>query len=396
MVAALTNLTAMIKAEARRLGFALVGVTNPSRPPHFEVFEGWLNAGRHGSMAYLSSERARRLRADPRQVLPGCLSVIVLGLRYPTSTYTGQNPEVQISGNNGGGNTGVSGLIASYAYGSDYHDTIPPRLRALSVFIGAQTGASVNSHPYTDTGPVLERDLAQLAGLGWIGKNTCLIHPRMGSYFLLAELFVDILLEPDPPFLADRCGTCTRCLQACPTSCILPDRTIDAGRCISYLTIELKGPVPISLRPLMGRWIFGCDICQTVCPWNMRFSEGLTALAPDPAFTPRPGLPAPDLIQELALSPQDFNRKFHGSPIQRPHRHGYLRNVAIALGNNGSPSAVPTLIKSLLHEANPLVRGASAWALGQIGDASAFRALASARSSEPDETVLREITSALL
>jgi epoxyqueuosine reductase len=272
---------------------------------------------------------------------------------------------------------------------------IPPRLRALSSFISDQVSVQINSRIYTDTGPILERELAQHAGLGWIGKNTCLIHPKLGSYFLLAELFLDIPLEPDPPFLPDRCGNCTRCIQACPTACILPDRTIDSRRCISYLTIELKKIIPMSLRPLMGPWIFGCDICQAVCPWNVHFAEGPGSIKPDSALAPRPGLPIPDLLLELALSSHAFNQKFRGNPIQRPHRRGYLRNVAIALGNSSDPSAIPVLVETLLRDPEPLVRGASAWALGQIGGSVAHQILSTAMSSETSEAVLHEIDTAL-
>jgi epoxyqueuosine reductase len=183
---------------------------------------------------------------------------------------------------------------------------------------------------YTDTGPLLERDLAQRAGLGWIGKNTCLINPKQGSYFLLAEILLGLELEPDPPFTTDHCGTCTRCIEACPTECILPDRTIDARRCISYLTIELKDDIPEELRPLLGEWVFGCDVCQMVCPWN-RFAspEG------DAAFSPRPGRANPEPDPRAGADPEAFNRKFKNSPVKRAKRRGYLRNVAVATGNSG-------------------------------------------------------------
>ncbi len=258
-------------------------------------------------------------------------------------------------------------------------------------FIEARVGEPVPNRWYTDTGPILERDLAQRAGLGWIGKNTCLINPAQGSFFLLAELFLGIDLEPDPPFTADRCGSCTLCLEACPTSCILPDRTIDASQCISYLTIELKGEIPLELRPQIDNWIFGCDICQQVCPWNQRFAD-----------THREkGLPGnaqfgyPELIDQLSLSPQEFNHKFKGSPIKRAKRRGYLRNVAVVLGNLKHTIAVPSLIKSLKDETEPLVRGHAAWALGQIGDDLAREALREAAVDEKDPYVLREIHAAL-
>jgi epoxyqueuosine reductase len=238
---------------------------------------------------------------------------------------------------------------------------------------------------------VLERDLAQRAGLGWIGKNTCLIHPTQGSYFFLAEILLNIELEPNEPFLHDRCGSCTRCLEACPTACILPDRTLDARRCISYLTIELRGAIPFELRPQIGEWVFGCDICQQVCPWNQRFA---TAHG-DPAFAARPDVPNPDLLEELKLSSEQFNYKFKGSPVKRAKRGGYLRNVAIALGNLGDETALPVLIHSLASEPEPLVRGHVAWALGRLGGNAARRALQQAAQIEKDAYVLSEIRSAL-
>jgi epoxyqueuosine reductase len=268
-------------------------------------------------------------------------------------------------------------------------------------YIEQQVGQPVPNRWYTDTGPILERDLAQRAGLGWIGKNTCLIHPRLGSYFLLAEVLLGLDLEPDPPFLPDLCGTCTRCLEACPTSCILPDRTLDARRCISYLTIELKGPIPAELRPQMGEWVFGCDVCQEVCPWNQRFAvpEGEVERQAVEVFTARPGVPHPSLAAELALAPEEFNRKFKGSPVKRAKRRGYLRNAAVALGNalagQPDPGATAALREALLGDPEPLVRAHAAWALGRLSGPGARQALKEAQSSETDPDVLAEIRSAL-
>jgi epoxyqueuosine reductase len=249
--------------------------------------------------------------------------------------------------------------VAAYAWGDDYHTVFPPRLKELVTFIEEQVGHSVPNRYYTDTGPLLERDLAQRAGLGWIGKNTCLINPKQGSYFLLAEILLDLELEPDLPFSTDYCGTCTRCIQACPTECILPDRTIDARRCISYLTIELKGDIPEEMRPMLGDWVFGCDVCQMVCPWN-RFAspEG------NASFAPRPGVPTPNLIRELELTPENFNRKFKNSPLKRAKRRGYLRNVAVAAGNSEDEQAIPGL-EEAQNDEEELVRTHATWALGK-------------------------------
>ncbi|KAF0109254.1 MAG: iron-sulfur binding protein [Anaerolineaceae bacterium] len=339
------DLNQVVKNEARRLGFALAGFTTPDPPPHLPNWERWLAQGRHGQMDYLADRR----RADPRALLPGCQSILALAVRYPDP-----EPAPRVEG------PGPHGRVAAYAWGADYHLVLPPRLEALAAFVAEQAGGPVAHRCYTDTGPLLERDLAQRAGLGWIGKNTCLIHPEIGSYFFLAEILLGLEIEPDAPFAADRCGTCTRCLDACPTGALLPGRTLDARRCISYLTIENKGSIPPELRPRMGDWVFGCDLCQSACPWNRRAEADRS-----PVFQPRAGVPAPDLAADLALTPREFNQKFKDSPVQRARRRGYLRNVAVALGNTGGPEAVPALEKALKDE-EPLVREHAAWALERL------------------------------
>jgi epoxyqueuosine reductase len=375
------TLTHAVKAEAQRLGFQLVGVTTPDPPPHLSVFENWLRSNLHGEMGYLGSEQARQRRADPRQILPKCRSILLLGVRYP-------NPEaVQPVGI-----SGLTGRVASYAWGDDYHDVLPERLESLVTFIEDHVGRPIPNRWYTDTGPILERELAQRAGLGWIGKNTCLIHPRLGSYFLLAEILLGIELDVDAPFVSDHCGSCRRCLEACPTGCILENRTLDARRCISYLTIELKSAIPVELRSKLGEWVFGCDICQQVCPWNQRFAseDG------DHAFSPLPGLPHPNLIQEIDLSPQEFNRRFKGSPVKRSKRRGYLRNVAVGLGNHGDSNVVPVLVEALINDPESMVRRHAAWALGEIGGDTARWGLQASLHREEDADVLSEIRAALL
>ena len=335
-----------LKQEAARQGFTLAGITTPAPADHLAVYQQWVQAGLHGEMAYLERESALRQRADPRLLLPECETILVVGKPY--------YPSRKGIGEKGEGN----GRIASYAWGEDYHAVIPERLEALARFLEAQLGRPVPSRGYTDSGPVLERELAQRAGLGWIGKNTCLIHPGQGSYFFLAELLLGVALQPDAPFTQDRCGACTRCIEACPTGCIRPDRTLDARRCISYLTIELKGEIPEELRPRLGNWVFGCDICQQVCPWN-RFAPE----AGDLAYAPRPGIPAPELGAELSLTEEQFREKFKGSPVWRAKRRGYLRNVAVALGNQGDAGAIPALERALEEDAESLVRGHAAWAV---------------------------------
>lgn len=386
------ELTQAIKVEARRLGFQLVGVTTPDPPPHLQVYTRWLDEGHHAGMAWMAAERARERRAEPLKILPECKSILVLGIRYPAPPpYAGGPPQKNETGRG-------AGQIAAYAQGADYHEVLPERLRAMVKFIEGQIGGQVPNRWYTDTGPILERELAQRAGLGWIGKNSCLINPAIGSYCLLAEILLGMELEIDSPFTPDRCGTCTRCLDHCPTGCITPERTIDARRCISYLTIEHKGALPEDMRPQLGDWIFGCDVCQQVCPWNQRISRprpsDRDAHPPEPAFEARPGLPPDSLAAELALTPQAFNRNFKGSPIKRSKRRGYLRNITVALGNNADHQAVPALVQAL-KDIEPLIRSHAAWALGRIGGAEALQALQRAGRLEKDPAVLAEIQAAL-
>lgn len=339
----------IVKDKARQLGFVLAGVTTPHPPAHYSAFEHWLAQGYHGEMKYLATEKARARRADPREILPECKSILVLATPYDSPLPSGEG-------------TGVRGKIASYARGEDYHTVIPARMEELIRFIEEQVGRPIKNRYYTDTGPILERDLAQRAGIGWIGKNTCLINPKQGSYFFISEIFLDLELEPDPPFVTDHCGTCTRCITACPTECILPNRTLDATRCISYLTIELKDDIPLELREKIGGWVFGCDICQMVCPWNRFAPEGDPAFADDPSTSLRT---LPPLTGELTLTPQEFNQRFKRTPISRAKRRGYLRNVAVALGNTGDMHNLPVL-QNALNDDEPIIREHAQWAIEQI------------------------------
>ncbi len=336
-----------IKDKARQLGFILAGVTSCDSPTHFNIFEDWLDKKHHGTMDYLASERSRQRRADPQQILPECKSILVLALPYTPVAQNTQPSTVN---------------IAAYALGADYHDIIPPRLQEIVEFIETQIGRPIPNRYYTDTGPILERELAQRAGLGWVGKNSMLINPQVGSTFLLAEILLGIELEPDDPFPTDHCGTCTRCLNACPTQCILPNRTLDARRCISFLTIENKGEIPEDLREPMGRWAFGCDICQQVCPWN-RFAPPA-----DPSL--QPAIPLPILTEDLLLSSSEFNQRFKRSPIQRAKRRGYLRNLAVTIGNTGTETDLLVLQKAAQDE-EPLIKNHVEWAIQKIKKESA-------------------------
>jgi epoxyqueuosine reductase len=362
------SLTTEVKQEAARLGFELVGVTTPDAPPHLDVYRGWIGDGRHGEMDYLATERGLERRADPRTILPECRSILVVGLRHALPTA---------------GDTGIR--IAAYAQGVDYHQVIVPRLERLMHFIEPLAAPPFTYRLYTDTGPILERELAQRAGLGWIGKNTCLIHPRHGSYFLLGEALLSEALQPDAPFTFDHCGSCTRCLDACPTQCILPDRTIDARRCISYLTIENRGPIPLELRAPVGDWLFGCDICQQVCPWNVRFAgpTGDADCQPSARFSnPEPA----GFLDEAA--------PLGKTAVARARRNGMARNAAVVMGNRGHTSDVAFLRGTLLNHRSPLVRAHAAWALGEIGGDQAEEALNLAAESESDSIVREEITAA--
>jgi len=343
------SLKGAIKDQARRLGFPLAGVTTPGTPPHISTFESWLDAGHHGEMRYLADERVRARRANPRLILPECKSILVLAAPYadPKSAEVFNEP-------------GTTGRVASYAWGDDYHDVLLAKLQELVNFIEGQVGHPIPNRYYTDTGHVLERDLAQRAGLGWIGKNTCLINPKHGSYFFLTEIFLGLELEPDSPFTSDHCGTCTRCIEACPTKCILPNCTIDAQRCISYLTIELKDDIPEELRPLLENWVFGCDMCQIVCPWNRFATQEV-----DASFAPRPDVPHPNLIRELELTPDAFNRKFKGNPVKRAKRRGYLRNVSVALGNSQNPKAT-SILENASNDSELMIRNHANWAMEKI------------------------------
>lgn len=371
------SLTNAIKNEAYTIGFQLVGVTSPDPPPHLHTYQTWLRKGYHADMNWMSTARARQRRADPLKILPACKSILVLGIRYPKPIHEKKD-------------NAINPRVATYALGEDYHDALPGRLSKIVSFIQEKTGKEIANRFYTDTGPILERDLAQRAGLGWIGKNSCLINPRSGSYYLLAEIFLGIQLQYDKPFKFDYCGSCRRCIEHCPTGCIHPDRTIDANRCISYLTIEHRGFIPYDLRCHIGNWLFGCDICQIVCPWNQKFADTNV----DPSFQPRPELPPADLLKELSLTPEGFTRKFRGNPIKRSKRRGYLRNIAIVLGNIKDRNAVTPLLTAL-KDSEELVRGHSAWALGQLGGVRARDALYHALKEESHPKVKEEIGRAL-
>jgi len=337
-------ITERVKAQAYGLGFDLVGIAALGEPATRAAFDAWLAAGMHGEMGYLDGHGAA-LRRDARLPHAGATHAIVLAMNY--------------------GGAAPSGPVARYARGDDYHEILRDRVRELHAWLERETGRRIDARPYVDSGPVLERDLAQRAGLGWFGKNTMLINPRAGSFLFLASLFVDFPLDIDAPFEADRCGTCTRCMESCPTSAITAPRVLDATRCISYLTIELKGALPEQLRAPIGDKVYGCDICQDVCPWNVSFASEVR----EPAFASREGLESHDartLAREfLAMSQPEFSKRFKGSAMKRAKRRGLARNAAVVLGNVGTSDDVPLLEAALQHD-EPLVREHAAWALERL------------------------------
>jgi epoxyqueuosine reductase len=331
---------AQIKAQAFGLGFDLAGITTLGEPETSDAFDRWLAQGYAGEMHYL--ERGADLRRDARRPEPGMRSAVVVAMNY--------------------GGTQPSGPIARYARGDDYHDVMKAKLDELGRWFVTASGATSRTRSYVDTGPVLERDLARRAGLGWFGKNTNLINPKIGSCFFIGALFIDAELEIDAPFEADRCGTCTRCLDACPTDAFTAPRSLDATRCISYLTIELKGEIPLEFRAAIGELVYGCDICQDVCPWNVSFARDVT----EPALMPRPDRINPDAAELLALNDAEWRARFGKSAMTRAKRRGLARNAAVALGNRRDPATIPALEAAMRDDPEPLVRSHAAWGLAQF------------------------------
>jgi epoxyqueuosine reductase len=334
-----------IKIHARRLGFDLVGIAQPHPSDHTAFYADWLSRGHHAQMGYLARPDAVRRRTDPRHVMAETRSIIAVGMNYYPGGFPPANRRV--------------GRVSRYAWGADYHGVIRGRLQRLAEWIDGALGQRLTYRAHVDTGPLLEREIAQRAGLGWIGKNTNLIHPRVGSYFFLGELLLDVELAPDAPLTDDRCGSCTACLDACPTGALEAPRVLDARRCISYLTVEHRGAVPQAIRPLIADWIFGCDICQEVCPWNRRFAD------PTRDRALRPVHARLDPIEMLALDEGSFRSHFRETAVWRARRAGLLRNAAVVLGNVGDTTAIPAL-EGALSDPEPLVAGHAAWALSRL------------------------------
>ena len=363
--------TDRIRAEALRLGFFKVGVVAAAPLPWRQHFDSWLAQGMQGQMAYLERQAAKR--RDPALVLDDVRSILILAMNYHKDVPFSDDP--------------LRGRISRYAWGEDYHRLMSDRLHALLDFIRCDE-PQVRGLYYADTGPVMEKVWGAQSALGWMGKHTNLITREQGSWFFVGAMLLNLELEYDERE-GDYCGSCCRCIRACPTGAIVAPYVVDARLCISYLTIELKGAIPRHLRPLIGNRIFGCDDCQEVCPWN-RFAISTA----EQAFWPRESCYTPGLAELACMTTEEFNARFKNSPVRRAKRDGFVRNVAVALGNSRSPEAVPALVRAL-HDASALVRGHAAWALGRIGSAEAGEALEAARRVESDPEAAEEIELAL-
>ncbi|MDP4626374.1 MAG: tRNA epoxyqueuosine(34) reductase QueG [Akkermansiaceae bacterium] len=331
-----------VKQWAAELGFDDCRIATAKIATHASDFHEWLADGRNGDMAWLERNPGRR--ADPREVLPGCKSVITLAINY----YTGRSPFPE--------GHPEDYRIARYSWNNDYHDLVEKRLAEFNTKLVELGGTQ---RYYVDTGPVLERDFATDAGLGWNGKSTVQIHRHLGTWFFLAELLTTLDLTPDTPF-GDHCGKCTRCITACPTQAITSPHKLDARRCISYLTIENKGPIPLEFRRAIGDRIYGCDDCLDACPWN-RFAK----LSHEISFQPRHEIFSHKLRDFLSMTVEDFRTVFAKSPIKRIKRPAFLRNVCVALGNTGTPKDLPAL-EIASQDPDPLISEHAQWAIGEI------------------------------
>ena len=341
-----------IRQHALELGFDACHFTTADPPANAAYLQRWLAAGHHGEMAYL--QRNAHKRTDPQEVLPGARTIICLAVTY------GAGPAPAASN---------AGVIARYARYTDYHDVIAERIKSLTAYVDELAGEDVRSLWYVDTGPLLERELAERAGIGFVGKHTNLISRKLGNWFFLAEIITTLELEGDTPE-PSRCGTCSRCIDACPTQAITAPYQLDARRCISYLTIELKGAIPEELRPPIGNRIYGCDDCLAACPWN-RFATEANLMRPHL----RADLAAPDLIELLSLSESDFKQRFAGTPMLRTKRRGLLRNVCVALGNVGDERALPALERAAI-DPEPIIQEHARWAIARIKTRTAFSSTA--------------------
>ncbi len=336
-----------IKAEALKLGFVVCGIARLTRPDTYDAFQDWIEAGCHAGMAYLAKPESLGARADPASLLPGSRSVICVGLPY----LPPEEPEpAAITGR---------GVIAAYARFPDYHKVLSAKLKQLGERLPALAGHAVSFRPCVDSAPILEKDLARRAGLGWVGRNSLLNAPGFGSYLVLGELLTDLALTPDTPLPGDPCHGCRLCVQACPTQALRPNRSVDARRCLSYLSIEHRGAIPAELRPELGGRVFGCDTCQTVCPLNQTPRETPSVAGFISGY--------PDLLEEFMQDETAWRAKYQGTPVLRTGFTGYRRNLAIALANTDVEGAAPALRAALDEELTADLRETFLWALAQLG-----------------------------
>ncbi len=347
----LTQTSELVKAEALRAGFDLAGIAGVGDSPELDYFPEWIAAGYSGEMHYLQSrdEMGQLKRASLRIAVPWARSVIVCAVNYNTAEpYSVRVREPEC------------GWISRYAWsGEDYHDVVMKRLRVVESKLSEIAGETVRTRCYVDTGPLVERVYAKYAGVGWIGKNTCILNQKLGSWLFLGVILSSLDLHPDVP-AADRCGSCTRCMEACPTNAFIAPYQLDASRCISYLTIEKRGEISHELRPGMGRHVFGCDICQDVCPWNRK-----APVTSSEELQPRPALFNPALEWLAQLGAEDFAKAFRRSPVKRAKRSGLRRNAVIAMGNSRNQAFIPTL-RRLSEDQDETVAEAARWALRRL------------------------------
>ncbi len=347
-----------LENKIQSLGFDFYGIAGVELSSHMDFYRDWLDKGAHGEMHYLARQDSVTRRSDLRETLPSIQTALVVAQNYFQDDSIDHLDDQSRA------------VFARYARGEDYHDVIGKKLKTLHRWLNDFVGNEVEARLYVDTGPILERELAQMAGIGWFGKNTMLINPRTGSFFFLGVLLMDLDISPDQSFSKDHCGSCKDCLDSCPTGALLGRDSngapvMDARKCISYLTIEHKGSIPCELRPKLGNRVYGCDICQDVCPWNKKFSTSTS----ESAFKTGEELDGPDLLdlgQELVkMDEADFQTKYRKSPINRTKRKGLLRNVCVAMGNWGSSECIPVLQRAL-DDPESVVREHAAWALEQI------------------------------
>ena len=379
----MNTLKSRVKEYARELGFDLVGIaSSESFADHESIALERLRGGLMDGLPWYTESRVHR-GCNPEEILPGARSIIAVGMSYhlPGEEDEGTTGREHLQGSPG------DGRVAQYSWGDDYHVVIKERLKALVEGLSQRLDRPINARWYVDDGPMLDRAVAQRAGIGWFGKNTNILTRSHGSWVFLGQVITDLEMDPDPP-LKKTCGSCVSCIDACPTGAIVAPYVIDNARCISHLTIENRGPIPRDLRPLMFDWVFGCDICQDVCPVNRK-----AAYSGEVAFKAR-RFTSLDLVALLEMTEEEFRERFRNSPIKRAKRVGLQRNACVALGNAGDPAAIPAL-SSALRDGEPLVRGHAAWALGRLGGPEAARSLQLALSREDDREVLGEIETAL-